>query len=272
MSNFKDNEDEDQPGLSLTKAVEDVSHHGYAQTVALEEKQKILSSLQLTLKNVALEDEAVEQDLKANVRDTLLLKGEMEQLGQQVTALYGRCVSISKDISNLQVDISEEEEKAGVALEGFNTYRNKMETHRAAALRAASQTEAKKELEEKRELVRMLKEKKEELREDLENPYGNTVQMKEIAALNEEISVMSKTIEEKREKLHEESTLHTHIKKDIAIQNKRYEAIVRRLHCQMSRAQGVHRQLSADIHHLERQLDELKRQQESSQGLAVGGH
>lgn len=35
------------PGFSLTKAVEDVSQHGYAQNEALRENQKTLSSLQV---------------------------------------------------------------------------------------------------------------------------------------------------------------------------------------------------------------------------------
>lgn len=36
-----------KPDYSLTKAVEDVSQHGYAQTEALKEKQKTLSTLQV---------------------------------------------------------------------------------------------------------------------------------------------------------------------------------------------------------------------------------
>ncbi|KAM6957936.1 coiled-coil domain-containing protein 122 [Tautogolabrus adspersus] len=269
MSNFSANEDETvvKPEFSLTKAVEDVSLHGCAQTAALKDKEKILSSLQSTLKDVEMEVEIVEQDLRAKVRDTLLLEGEIEHLERQRKVLHDRCVSFSKDNSKLQTSIMEVEESAHIALEMSSTYRKKMDGHRAALQHATSQTRAQKELEEKRELVRMLTQKKEELKEDLENPDGNTVQMekREIDALNEEISERRKSTEEKREKLHQEFGLHTQIKKDIEIQNRRYEAIVRRLHCQMSRAQAVHRQLSEDIYHLERQLEEVKRQLESSQ-------
>ncbi|XP_060889120.1 coiled-coil domain-containing protein 122-like [Labrus mixtus] len=273
MSNFSANEDETE--FSLTKAVEDVSVHGCAQTAALKEKQKILSSLQSTLKDVEMEEEIVQQDLRAKVRDTLLLEGEIEHLEQQIKVLRDRCVSFSKENCKLQTGVIEEEEaSAHIALEMSSTYRKKMEGHRAAVLHATSQTEAQRELEEKRELVRMLTQKKEELKEDLENPDGNTVQMekREIDALNEEISERRESLEEKREKLHQEFELHTQIKKDIEIQNRRYEAIVRRLHCQMSRAQAVHRQLSDDIYHLERQLEELKRQQGSSQDSAAADH
>lgn len=121
-----------------------------------------------------------ERELRSKVREILMLEGEMEHLERQTKVLYDRCASISKENTELQTAISEEEEKAHMALAGFTAYRNKMEGHRAAVLHAASQTEAHKVLEEKRALVRMLTLKKEELREDLENPNGNTVQMAKV--------------------------------------------------------------------------------------------
>ncbi|CAJ1086774.1 coiled-coil domain-containing protein 122 [Xyrichtys novacula] len=270
MSNFEDGT-EKTPEFSLTKAVEDVCQGGYTQTVALEENQKTLSSLQSALQDINTEVKYAEQDLRAKVRDTLLLECEIEHQKQQNKTLHDRCVPSSNDNSNLQMDIREEVEKARRAQELYSAYRKKMEGHRAAVRHAESQTEAHKELEEKREVVRTLMKKKEELRADLENPNGITVQMaqREINALYEEISAMKKTAEEKRKKLHQELELHSQIEKEIEIQNKRFEAIVKRLHCQMSRAQAVQRQLSTDIYHLERQLDELKRQLQSSQDSAV---
>ncbi|XP_074520887.1 coiled-coil domain-containing protein 122 isoform X2 [Halichoeres trimaculatus] len=214
------------------------------------------------------------QDLRAKTRETLLLEGEMEHLQQQNLTLNERCVSISKENSNLHMDMSGVMVKAQTEQETFSTYREKMETHRAAVLHAASETKAQKELESKREMVQTLKLKKEELRKDLENPYGNTVQTekREIDALKEKCFVMRKITEEKKEKLDQELELQEGLRKDIEIYNKRFDAIIRRLHCQMSRAQAVWRQLSEEISCLERQLDELRRQQESSQGSAVGGH
>ncbi|XP_070787010.1 coiled-coil domain-containing protein 122 [Enoplosus armatus] len=269
MSNFRDSENgtQENPGFSLTKAVEDVSQHSFAQTEGLKEKHKTLSSLQATLSDVENKGEMAEQELRSKVREVLMLEGEMEHLEWQTKVLRERCAAIRKENAELQIGISEEEENARMALAGLNTYRNKMEGHRAAVLHAASQTEAHKELEEKRALVRMLTQKKEELKKDLENPNGNTVHMakREIDALKGEISVMRKTVAEKREQLRKEFLTHTQKKKDIEIQNRRYEAIVKRLHCQLSRAQAVHRQMSEDIYHMERQLAELKMQFESSQ-------
>ncbi|XP_070711426.1 coiled-coil domain-containing protein 122 [Pempheris klunzingeri] len=262
MSNLRANEEgtQDKLGFSLTKAVEDVSEQGFAQAEALKEKQRTLSSLQAALSDVERKGEAAQQELRSKDRELLMLEGEMEHLEWQIKVLHDRCASTSKDNTELQIGISEEEENARVALAGFSAYRTKMEGHRAAALHAASQTEARREVEEKRTLVRMLTLKKEELKEDLENPNGNAVQMakREIAALKGEISVMTKTAAAKREQLQKEFETHTELKKDVEIQNRRHEAIIKRLHCQLSRTHAVHRQMSKDIYLMERQLAELK--------------
>ncbi|XP_023153634.2 coiled-coil domain-containing protein 122 [Amphiprion ocellaris] len=261
---------QEQPECSLTKAVEDVSHHSYVQTEALKEKQRTLSYLQATLSDVEGKGEVAEQELRSKVREFLMLEGELEQLERQTKVQRDRCASISKDNTELQVLIREEEEVADVALAQFNTYRKKMEGHRAAVLYAASQTDAHKKLEEKKALVRMLTQKKEELKEDLKNPNGNTVQMakSEIDALKKERSTKRMIIAEKKEQLQKEFEIHAQIKKDIEIQNRRYEAIIKRLRCQLSRAQAAHRQMSDDIYHMKRQLAELRRQHQSSHNSA----
>ncbi|XP_063734275.1 coiled-coil domain-containing protein 122-like [Eleginops maclovinus] len=87
--------------------------------------------------------------------------------------------------------------------------------------------------------------------------------------LKKEISEMRESISVKKAQVRKEFLTHTQIKKDIEIQNKRYEAIVKRLHCQLSRAQAVHRQMSEEVYHMERQLAELKGQRGSSQDSAV---
>lgn len=121
-----------------------------------------------------------EQELRSKVREILLLQGEMEYLEQRIEVLHDRCAVVVAENAELQVRIGEEEEYAHMALAGFSAYRNKMEGHRAAVLRAASQTDVHKELEEKRALVSMLRQKKEELKQDLENPNGNAVQMAKV--------------------------------------------------------------------------------------------
>uniref|UniRef100_A0AAQ4NXI0 Coiled-coil domain containing 122 n=1 Tax=Gasterosteus aculeatus aculeatus TaxID=481459 RepID=A0AAQ4NXI0_GASAC len=266
-------ERDEKPGLSLTKAVEDISQHGFAQTEALKERQKTLLSLQASLLDVERKGEVAEQELRSKVREFLMLEAETEHLERQTNLLRGRCGAIGKENTELQSSISEEEESAGMARARFNAYRSKMEGHRAAVWQAASRTEAHRELEEKRKLVRMLTQKKEELKEDLEDPNGNTVQRakSENDALKTEILDRREAIAKKRAQVQKEFEAHTQIKKDVEIQNRRYEAIVKRLHCQLSRAQAVHRQMSEDVYRMERQLAELRGQLEAPRGPTVSG-
>lgn len=259
------------PGFSLSKVVEDVSQHGYAQTEALKDHERTLQSLNASLLDVENKCKMAETQLRSKVRLLLTLESDMEHLEQQTRVLFDECTAISQDNTQLGGCIRAKEQGASSALEMYNSHRKKMADYRAAVLIAATRTEAHKELVEKRAHVKMLKQKKEELKDDLANPNGSNVQMAkiEISALKEHIIVKKKTVAEKRAKLQKESETHIQKKKDIEIQNKRYEAIVKRLHCQLSKAQAVHRQTSADIYHMERQIAELKRQLETSQGSVV---
>uniref|UniRef100_A0A3Q0QU00 Coiled-coil domain containing 122 n=1 Tax=Amphilophus citrinellus TaxID=61819 RepID=A0A3Q0QU00_AMPCI len=240
-----------QPGFSLTKAVEDVSQHSYARTESLLTSLDFLVCFifQATLSEIERKSEVTDKELRSKMREILVLESEVEQLEQQTKLLHDRCAYIGKENAELQVLIAEEEEAAQAALAGFSAYRNKMEAHRAAVLHAASQTKAHKELKEKKELVLMLRQKKEELKKDLENPNGNTVQMakvvyhtfilsqrssseicsvhnhymlmcflqREVNALKEEISLKMKTISEKRGQLQKELEICAQIKKDIEV-------------------------------------------------------
>ncbi|XP_037552739.1 coiled-coil domain-containing protein 122-like [Nematolebias whitei] len=258
----------------LTKVVEDVSQHGFAQNEDLKEKRKMLSSLQATLSDVEKKGEAAEQELRSKERDVLMVEGEMEHLERQIKDLHDRCATVRKENTELHIVISEEKEKARLVLATFDTYRAKMKGHRAAVLHSVSQTEVYKELEEKKVLVQKLKQMKEQLKEDLQNPNGNTVQIakSEVNALKKEISERRKTLAERREELREEFETHVQLKKDIKIQNRRHEAIVKRLHCQVSRAQAAHRQMLDEVFHLKRQLEQLDRQQWLSQDSVVSDY
>ncbi|XP_030015169.1 coiled-coil domain-containing protein 122 [Sphaeramia orbicularis] len=265
---------QEDPDFTLSKAVEDVSQHSHAQTEALKQKQKTLKSLQTTLSGIEEKCKSAVVALRAQMRERLILEDDMENLEQHRQVLFARCTSITMEITDVQSCIREEVEKVSKAQAGYNTYRKKMEGHRAAVFHVANQTKAHKELEEKRVMVMMLTQEKEELKRDLENPNGNSVQMEkeETNALKEEISVMNKIMAQKREQLRKESESHIQFKREIEIQQRRFEAIGKRLRCQLSKAHAVHRQMTADIYHMERQIAELKRQLESSQGPVVSGH
>ncbi|XP_032413062.1 coiled-coil domain-containing protein 122 isoform X1 [Xiphophorus hellerii] len=307
MSEFPDNKgSRESCGFSLTKAVEDVSQRSHTQTETLREKQKTLKTLQVqrhhlsdetsltgdfwtALDDIEKEIPHVEHRLRSKWREVRLLDGEMEHLEKQRALLQDRCAGINKENVKLNVLLQDEEESARSALEKFSAYRNKMKGHKDAVLQAVSQTEAHRELTENRMLVLKLRQEKEHLQEDLQNPNGITLQtakvqnihktilkvfgfckcssvQEEIDALKREISERKTAIAEGREQLKKEFEIHAKLKRDVEIQTRRYEAIAKRLRCQLSRVQAVHRQTLDEIFHLQKQLTEFKGQQHSSQG------
>lgn len=120
--------------------------------------------------------QTVELELRSKLREILAKEAGIEHLEQQKKVLNERHSSVSKEKADLQMRVGEAEEDARKELARFSSYRRKMEAHRVAVRLAASQGEARKVLEEKKAFVRELKKKKEELREDLENPNGSTVE------------------------------------------------------------------------------------------------
>lgn len=126
-------------------------------------------------------------ELKSNVRQILILEGEMEHLQRHMQDLGLRSVTVYNENTELRLLIEEEEDNFSRVLAGYNTYRNKMEGHRTAVLQAESQTRAHRELVEKRALVRVLTERREELRADLENPEGNAVKQAQVRAAEEPV-------------------------------------------------------------------------------------
>uniref|UniRef100_A0A8C7D0F8 Uncharacterized protein n=1 Tax=Oncorhynchus kisutch TaxID=8019 RepID=A0A8C7D0F8_ONCKI len=201
-------------------ALGDVSQQGYAQIVALREEQQVLSSLQL---NLSLpKGKEAEVELKSNVRQILILEGEMEQLQRHMQDLGLRSVTVYNENTELRLLMKEEEDNFSRVLAGYNTYRNKMEGHRTAVLQVESQTRAHRE---------------ERGAEDRPGePRGErceccTYKKERNAGKNPKLPYLFKT--------------HVCCSQ---IQNRRYDAIVKRLHCQLMKAQSGHRQLQNNLY------------------------
>lgn len=148
-------------------------------------KQESSFYSQANLLEIEKKSEVVEQDLRSKIREILLKEAGIEQLEQQKKVLKDRRTSIAKENADLERRIREDEKKAWKALAQFSTYRKKMNDHRAAA----SQAEAQKVLEEKKAVIRKLKEKREELREDLENLTGSTVEEAKVEEVEKVVHV-----------------------------------------------------------------------------------
>lgn len=130
--------------------------------------------------------------MKSNVRQILLLEGQMERLQRDMQDLGSQSVAVYNENTDLRLRLEEEGDSSRAALAGYNTYRNKMEGHRACVSQAESLTAAHRELEEKRALVRALRERREELRADLQNPEGNAARRAQVRAVRVEVEVDSR--------------------------------------------------------------------------------
>lgn len=83
----------------------------------------------------------------------------------------------------LQLQIQEQEERQQSTLALYNTYRTKMEDHRMAVAEAESQTPIYKELMEAREHVKQLREKRDALMIDLQNPEGKAARQAQVGVM-----------------------------------------------------------------------------------------
>nr|XP_033806059.1 coiled-coil domain-containing protein 122 isoform X3 [Geotrypetes seraphini] len=161
----------------------------------------------------------------------------------------------------LKFEIEKAKEEFEELLTKISVYREKIEAHAKMFLEADSKLPVMSELSEKQQMVKMLKEKKEELMHDLQNPEGKIIKQvqRKIARLEEEISTIKQSIIAKNDMLEEEKKSHVKLRKDIAVQNKRCDAILKRLHCQLNKVQSSKRQWYWNIQQMEKDAAKLRK-------------
>lgn len=76
--------------------------------------------------------------------------------------------------------IEDQLERSHLNLAQYNTYHNKMESYKMSISALESQAAIHKELMERRKVVKRLKEQREELKVDLQNPEGNAIQQAQV--------------------------------------------------------------------------------------------
>lgn len=108
---------------------------------------------------------------------------EIEQIKQHNSSLESRLHEINSENMKLQLQIQEQEERQQATLALYNAYRTKMEDHRMAVAEAESQTPIYKELMEAREHVKQLREKRDALMIDLQNPEGGAARQAQVCIM-----------------------------------------------------------------------------------------
>ncbi|XP_061083035.1 coiled-coil domain-containing protein 122 [Conger conger] len=247
--------------FSLTETLEEATQQGEALELELKRNRDVLSDLQATLLKVAKSRDAARLQLSSTERAIENHSDEIVQLQLRATDLESDSQATYLENIKLQHEIEENKDSFQLTLAGYNTYRNKMDSHKVAIFKQESQTAVHRELTEKRRLINHLKAEREKLKVDLQNPEGNVVRQaqKEVDELRVQISAVKGLVFHKTQLLAKEHETHTHLRKDIEIQNRRCDAILRRLRCQLNKAQSNHRQLTGDICWLEKEVADLRR-------------
>ncbi|KAJ8404587.1 hypothetical protein AAFF_G00334500 [Aldrovandia affinis] len=241
--------------FSLTETLEEVNQQGEAQAIELKRNREVVACLQATLSKVDKSSEVVQLELNGTERMIHSLADDMVQLQKRTCGLQSESQEIYMENMKLQIQIEEEEDNCQLVLAGYNMYRNKMESYKMAISKQESQTAVHRELVEKRATVNKLTKKREDLRADLQNPAGNVLRkaQNEIDGLRVQIYVMEERVRDRTQLLVKEQETHAQLRKDIEIQSRRCEAILKRLRCQLHKAQSNHRQLTDDICCLEKE-------------------
>ncbi|XP_078264848.1 coiled-coil domain-containing protein 122 [Rhinoraja longicauda] len=246
--------------LSLSEIVKEVAQQQQQQTIEAEKNKNILGHLQAKLFEIEKENKAVLQEFRGSENQTYHLQNESENLRQSCADLEAQLWSLHASKLQLKFAIHEEEQKYLKLLSVYDKYHKKMLAHKEMTSQLENRTPIMMQLEKKILMVKDLKAKKEELTTDFMNLEGNTIKQvqREITDLEAKRSEIKAAINEKSVQLKKEQEHHIHLKKEIEVQNKRCEAILKRLYCQLNKIQSNKRQLTWDIQQMEKNAAHLR--------------
>ncbi|XP_060247450.1 coiled-coil domain-containing protein 122 isoform X1 [Meriones unguiculatus] len=246
---------------SLTNAVEQVAKQQQSQTSEIEKHKKLLFHLQIELHDLekqiaAIAEEAKETERKMHQQDAVMENSKLQcgLLEAQIESLYSESIKLKFDTETAQENFEEQMIK-------YNAYYAKIKAHKDSLGEIKGQGSLMTELYEKQDLIQNLKTMKEDLTENPQNSQGNyTIQIQEdIAELKNKIMTAKDSIIKKTHFLEEEKKTHEKLRKDIEVQHKRYDAILKRLHCQVDKIQLNRRKWQQNIEQLKKTAAELKK-------------
>ncbi|XP_048197278.1 coiled-coil domain-containing protein 122 [Perognathus longimembris pacificus] len=250
-----------QDTSSLTEAVEQVAKQQQSQISEIEKNKRVLFHLQNELHELEKQIAAISQETKETERQIYQQDDTMENSKLQCECLETQIKSVYKENIKLKFDIETAQEDYEKHMIRYNEYYAKINAHKESLGEIESKWSFVTELNEKRGLVKQLKIKKDELMQDLQNPGGSQITQvqEDISKIKNEIITVKEAIIEKTCFLLEEKKTHEKLRKDIEVQHKRYNAILKRLHCQVNKLQSNRRQWQWSIEQLEKTAAELRK-------------
>nr|XP_008117707.1 PREDICTED: coiled-coil domain-containing protein 122 isoform X1 [Anolis carolinensis]XP_008117708.1 PREDICTED: coiled-coil domain-containing protein 122 isoform X1 [Anolis carolinensis]XP_008117709.1 PREDICTED: coiled-coil domain-containing protein 122 isoform X1 [Anolis carolinensis]XP_016852456.1 PREDICTED: coiled-coil domain-containing protein 122 isoform X1 [Anolis carolinensis] len=245
---------------SLAEVVKQVADQQNTQASEIERSQTTLQWLQTQLQEfemqmncVVSERQATERQMYYQDETIASTKHDCEKLETEITALSAENIKLKFDTELLQ-------EEFQIILLRNNAYYQNIAVHKDYFDKMESKLPLMIELTKKRATVKEMTAHREALMPVLQDPdvHASPIQ-DEMISLKEDINVLKEAISEKENELRDEKNVHARLRKEIEVQNKRYEAILKRLHCQVNKLQSKRRQWNWNIQQMEEKAAELRK-------------
>ncbi|XP_025041085.2 coiled-coil domain-containing protein 122 [Pelodiscus sinensis] len=251
----------EQDSPSLVEVVKQVAVQQHLQDSEIEKNKRVLSHLQAELQEIEKQMESVLLETKATERQIYQQEDDTETTKCHCESLESQVRDLNAEKIKLKLDTEAAQEAFEMILARNSAYREKIRIHKEHLWEAESKMPVMLELVKKRDMVKVLQTKKEELMNDLLNPEGQVIKQvqEEITHIKEEVTMVKECIKEKNNLLEEEKKVHATLRKEIEVQNKRWDAILKRLHCQLNKLQSNRRHWHWNIQQMEKKAADLRK-------------
>ncbi|XP_036611631.1 coiled-coil domain-containing protein 122 [Trichosurus vulpecula] len=246
---------------SFSDAVKEVVEQQQSQTSEIEKNKKVLLQLQNEVREFEKQIGSVIAETKETEKQVYQQESEIEKTRLHCGSLETQIKSLHAENVKLKFSIETVQEEFEELLIRNNAYDEKIRIYKEGIAEAENTWPFMIELHQKKEQIKKLMTKKKELIHDLQNPEGNMIKQaqEEIMNLKDKIVTIKASISTKTNLLEEEKKVHEKLIKEIEVQNKRYGAILKRLHCQVNKLQANRRQWQWNIQQMEKTAEELRR-------------
>ncbi|XP_075706355.1 coiled-coil domain-containing protein 122 isoform X2 [Rhinoderma darwinii] len=245
---------------SLTEVVKQVTQQQQRQASEIQRSRQALNQFQTELHELETELKSVLLETKQVERKIIREEDTIENIMHQCEILETQNHSIYAENIKLKLEVETQKENLESIVSRNNGYRKKI----ADSIDVFSKEESKLpfmiELNKKQAMVELLKKQKEEIILDLHNPGSAAVKhvQEEISNVSEQIKAITECINAKKKIYEEELEKHAVLRKDIEVQKKRYNAILKRLHSQLNKAQLNRSQYQWNIEQMEKTACSLR--------------
>ncbi|XP_043846518.1 coiled-coil domain-containing protein 122 [Dromiciops gliroides] len=246
---------------SLSEVVKEVVEQQQSQTSEIEKNKKILFQLQNEVCELEKQIGSVIAETKETEKYIYQQESEIEKTKLHCGSLEAQIKYLHAENVKLKFSIETAQEEFEECLTRNNAYDEKIRIYKEGLAEAENKWPFMIELHQKKEQVKKLMTKKKELIHGLQNPEGNMIkqEQEEINNLKEKMVTIEASISTKNNLLEEEKRVHEKLIKEIEVQNKRYDAILKRLHCQVNKLQANRRHWQWNIQQMEKTSEELRK-------------